>query len=178
MARRLGRTGSIIFLQLIEGMNDTRSWLVTGAILTLLASAIAPLTDNVTPLIPLPVHTYVLFAFIGYGYLIFLPATFVATFGTLWKRPWFGVYGLAAAVVLAMLDAYWWVAQWSAGLASQGRPFTLAVATENVVGFSAVLLLALFGERTRSKRLQAWAYVVLFMLLGWCAFPLLGDYAG
>ena len=159
-------------------MNDTQRWLVKGAILTLLASAIAPLTDNVTPLIPLPVHTYVMFAFVGYGYLIFLPAAFIATFGALWKRPWFGVYALAAAAVVAMLDAYWWVANWSTGLAAQGRSFTTAVATENVVGFSAVLVLALAGQRARSKRLQAWAYVVLFMLLGWCAFPLLGDYPG
>jgi hypothetical protein len=105
-----------------------------------------------------------------------LPLIFVATFWPTFKRSWFGAYVLALATPLAALDMYWWVGRWAEGLAHQGRHFTMAVALENAIGFIGVLSLAVVGQRTGAKPLQAWAYVLLFMVLGWCAFPMLGDY--
>ncbi len=156
-------------------MNEIRIGWVRGAVLTLLASAIAPFTDNVTPLVPFPVTTFVLFFFVGYGYLLFLPTIFVATFSLTFRRSWFGAYVLGVSTLLATLDGYWWFGKWADGLARQGRYFTVVVALENAIGFIAVLSLAVMGRRSKSKSLQAWAYVLLFMVLGWCAFPMLGD---
>ena len=59
-------------------------------------------------------------------------------------------------------------------LANLTAAYGQAVALENAVVFAGVLGLATAGVVRRSNAISGYAYVAMFMALGWCAFPLLG----
>ena len=159
----------------MRGPDENRRGAI-GVLVTIVASSLMPFADDTTPLIPIPIHNFLLYSFVSWGYLIFLPAVFAASYWLLRGRPSTRVLTLAIALSVAALDAVWIVTHWALGLDYPGAAFVLAVAFENALAFAVVIALAIVGVARRSSRISAYAYIALFAALGWCAFPLLGRF--
>ena len=153
---------------------EDKKRIAIGVAAIVLASCLMPFADDTTPLIPMPVHNFAAYLFVSWGYLLLLPAVFVMTYWQFGGRDHARVLVLCVTVVIALLDTYWIATQWAMGLEHPGRAFLLAVAIENALVFAGVLGLATAGVLRRSNALSAYAYIGVFMALGWCAFPLLG----
>jgi hypothetical protein len=135
-----------------------------------------PFADDTTALIPTPYPNFILYAFISFAYLGFLPLLYVGSYMLFRKGVLFAPLVLGLAVVLAALDALWIASNWERGLDYPGADFTRAVASENAMAFTFVIALASIGWIRRSRILTARAHLLLFIVLGWCAFPLLGRF--
>jgi hypothetical protein len=147
-----------------------------GVVAILAASALMPFADDTTPLIPIPAHQFLMYLFLSFAYLVFLPALYVASYSLLRSRRWFGPAVLMAAIVLAGLDALYFRWRWADGLGYPGERFTRVVALENGIAFALVIAFAAAGVSRRSPTMTNAAHLLLFVVLGWCAFPLLGRF--
>jgi hypothetical protein len=133
-----------------------------------------PFADDATPLIPIPTHQFVLWLFTSYGYMLFLPAIYAISLHVLWDSRNFGLAVLGSSVLIALLTVAWFVTSWSDGIAYPGAGFTKGVAIENSAGIAVAIALSAIGVARSSKQSTATAHLVLFLVLAWCAFPLLG----
>ncbi len=149
---------------------------VIGVIVIVAASSLMPFADDTTPLIPIPFHNFALYLWVSWGYLIFLPAVFAASYWVIAGRPSSRIVMLAIALAVAVLDVFWILRYWALGLDYPGAAFVHAVALENALAFAVVIALGIAGVLRRSIRVSACAYIALFAVLGWCAFPLFGRF--
>ena len=156
-------------------MNQEKAtWLIAGTTLVLCASALVPLGGGDNPLIPTPVHQFLLWLLTPYGPLLFLPAAYGLSLHLLWDRRSFGRAVLGFSLLVALLSVVWFVASWADGVSYPGARFTRGVAVENAVGLVVATVLALVGVVRSSRSHSAAAHLVTFVMLAWCAFPLLG----
>ena len=149
---------------------------VIGVVTIALASSLMPFADDTTPLIPIPSPNFLAYLFVSWGYLLLLPAVFAASYFALRGRsayPWL-VFG--AVTIVAALNAWSIAANWQRGLDHPGADFIRVVALENAVAFAVVAGLALVGVLRRSSAASDYAYIGMFVALGWCAFPLFGRF--
>ncbi|HVY65082.1 MAG TPA: hypothetical protein VHH11_09705 [Gammaproteobacteria bacterium] len=154
--------------------SDERKRLVIGVVAIVLASSLMPFADDTTPLIPVPTHNFVAYLFLSWGYLLVLPAVFAVSYWAFGKRGTFRALVLGAALSIAVLNAYWIADRWEMGLDYPGARVTRAVVIENALMFAGVIALAGVGVLRGSRAISSYAYIALFVALGWCAFPLLG----
>ncbi|MEO8467333.1 MAG: hypothetical protein ABI640_18565 [Gammaproteobacteria bacterium] len=147
-----------------------------GIAIIVAASGLMPFADDTTPLIPIPSHNFAAWLFLSWGYLLFLPAVFVVSFRALAGRAISRTWVLGVALLVAAFDAYWISTYWSLGLDYPGHAFVHAVAIENALAFALVVGLAVVGVVRRSSAVSEYAYIGLFVALGWCAFPLFGHF--
>jgi len=147
-----------------------------GVVAIALASSLMPFADDTTPLIPIPSLNFVAYLFVSWGYLLFLPAVFAATYFGLRGRGVFRAMVFGVVTIVVALNAWWIAANWELGLHHPGANFIRAVAVENALAFAAVLGLALAGVVRRSSAASDYAYIGVFVALGWCAFPLFGSF--
>ncbi len=150
-------------------------WLICGTLLVLAVCATLIMGRVPTPFTPMPLYQVLLAWTTGFGFLAVLPAVYFVTFAFLWDSKRFGEIVLVVASLIAILSVLWFVNAWDYGERYQGPRNTLLVAIENIIGFAVVITAAVVGIRRRSKHVQAGAYLVLFALLSWCAFPYLGE---
>ncbi len=147
-----------------------------GVAVITLASALMPFADDTTPLIPVPFHNFMAYLFVSWGYLILLPAVFVVSYWKIRGRESSRALVLGVTLLVAALDAWWIVMHWALGLDYPGRAFVHAIALENVLAFAVVIGLAVTAALRRSNAVSDYAYIAMFVALGWCAFPLLGRF--
>jgi hypothetical protein len=147
-----------------------------GVAITAAASSLMPFADDTTPLIPIPSHNFVVWLAVSWGYLIFLPAVFAVSYRVLNGRAMSRMWVLGIALVVAAFDATWISTHWSLGLEYPGGAFVHAVAIENALAFAIVIAFAVAGVLRRSSAASDYAYMGLFVALGWCAFPLFGHF--
>jgi hypothetical protein len=147
-----------------------------GVVAIALASSLMPFADDTTPLIPIPSPNFTAYLFVSWGYLLILPAVFALSYFWLGARSASRPLVFGVVTIVAALNAWWIAAHWTLGLAHPGAAFVRAVAIENAVAFAVVLGLALAGVLRRSSAASDYAYVGMFVVLGWCAFPLFGSF--
>jgi len=147
-----------------------------GVVAIVLASSLMPFADDTTPLIPIPWPNFMAYLWVSWGYLLLLPAVFAATYFWLGGRSASRSVVFGVAAIVAALNAWWIAAHWTLGLDHPGAAFVRAVALENAAAFAVVLGLALAGVLRRSNAARDYAYIGMFVVLGWCAFPLFGRF--
>lgn len=153
---------------------DKITWLFAGGLLVLAVSALMPFASDGSALIPIPALQFVLWLIASYGYVLFLPVAYGVSLFLLWDSRFFGMAVLGFSLIVALLSVWWFVASWADGISYPGAGFTRAVAVENAVGLSAAIVLSLMGVARSSRPNTAAAHLALFLVLAWCAFPLLG----
>ncbi|HZF28240.1 MAG TPA: hypothetical protein VE907_03920 [Gammaproteobacteria bacterium] len=162
-------------------MNDRPSaksaWLCIGATLLVALGSLVQIVDSPTLLVPMPLHQVILAWTTGFGQLAVLPITYVVTLALLWDSDALGEFVQVASIVVLVLNVLYFVTSLGSGLRHQGSLHTFVVAGYNVVGLAAVVALAVLGRQRDAKQLQVAAYLILFAMLSWCAFPYLGELA-
>jgi len=153
---------------------EKAAWLIAGTILVLAASALMLFGHGDNALIPIPTHQFVLLLAVSDGYVLFLPAAYGLSLYLLWDRRFFGRAVLGFGVAIALLSVAWFVESWADGISYPGAAFTRAVAAENAVGLATAIVLAQLGLMRGSRPQTASAHLAIFLVLAWCAFPLLG----
>ena len=147
-----------------------------GVAIIVAASSLMPFADDNTPLIPIPAHNFMVWSFVSWGYLLFLPAVFAASYTALSGREISRLWVLGIALVVTAFDVYWISMYWSLALDYPGAEFAHGVAVENALVFAVVIGLAVAGVLRRSSVVSDYAYIGMFVALGWCAFPLFGHF--
>ena len=150
-------------------------WMLGGAALIAAISSLILSVGVMNPAVPMPVHLVVLAWIISYGFIVVLPVMYVVQFRLFYKSTNFGKFTLIIAIILSVLNIYYFWGSWEYGVNWQGDTHTKVVAAENVIGFTALIVLAYLGLMRNSKSLQYSANLLLFVLLSWCAFPYLGE---
>ena len=150
-------------------------WMLGGATLIAAVSSLILIPGVMNPAVPTPIYLVVLAWVISYGFIIVLPLIYIIQFRLFYKSTSFGKFTLITAIIISMLNiCYFWVS-WEYGVNWQGETHTKIVAAENLIGFTALIVLAYLGLMRHSKLLQYSANLLLFLLLSWCAFPYLGE---
>jgi hypothetical protein len=156
-------------------MPGRREWLWGGAVATTVLSSVLFMGNGPSVLRPMPVHQVVLALVMGGAFVFVLPVIYLVTLAYLWERRSFAQVSLAASLVVAGLSVVWFVNSWEFGISYQGVGHTVAVAALNAVAIVAAVALALVGWRRQLRQMQASAYLTVFVVLSWCAFPFLGE---
>ena len=153
---------------------DKATWLITGTLLVLAASSLMSFQSGAGALIPTPALQFLLWLATSSGYVLFLPAAYALGLYLLWDSKSFGRSVLVLTLVIAALSVAWFVGSWKDGISFPGAEFTHGVALENGVGLAAAVGLALLGVLRASRPYTASAHLAIFVVLAWCAFPVLG----
>jgi hypothetical protein len=130
--------------------------------------------NGTNPLFPAPLHHFLLWQLISFGYLLVVPMIYALGLITLWNSKIFGPFVITCISVVAALSIIWFVVGWELSLTYQGARYAWTMLVANFVGLFISLALSIEGWRRKSKSLQVSAYFSLFILLAWCAFPWLG----
>lgn len=157
----------------MPGPNEYRRAAI-GIGVIVVVSSLMRFADDTTPLIPIPVHHFMAYLLVSWGYLLLLPAVFAASYWAIRRHAVFRWIVLYVVALVAALNAWWIGAKWTAGLDYPGARFVHGVAFENALLFAVVAGLAVVGVRRRSNAASDYAYLGLFVALAWCAFPLFG----
>ncbi|SRR5579884_386103 len=81
----------------------------------------------------------------------------------------------AALAVLSFLTVFWFAFGWGDGLLYQGATFTRRICVVNALWLVLLWLLLVRGWRTPRFSYNMLLHWLLFMWLGWFAFPYLGE---
>lgn len=150
-------------------------WLFGGTAVVVLFCASLMTARVMTPLVPMPTHQVLLAWTTGFLYLLVLPIIYFASLPALWNATRRGEIILALIALLAVATIYWFMASWEYGYKYQGATHTQLVATENAIGICAAAGLSVAGLLKKTRTMQLAAYLLMFVLLSWCAFPYLGE---
>src|SRR5690606_21714 len=105
----------------IPSTQSRQFWLALGILLISLLSAVMLLSgDGANPLAPVPIHYFVLWQTLSFGYLFFLPAIYALGLVFLWGAKRLSRIVLGANLVLAVLTVAWFRAGWETGMQYQG----------------------------------------------------------
>jgi hypothetical protein len=157
-------------------MEKTRLYfLFLGTLAVAVSSSTLLMNPLITPFNPKPIYLVLFYWFTSFGFLLFLPVLYVLGTLVLEKSKNAGRSVLILSSVLFLLDLVYFASSWNYGIKYQGREHTSIVFFENLIGFGIVIGISLAGIRRSSLPHQRFAYLLLFILLGWCAFPYLGE---
>ncbi|MEC4672801.1 MAG: hypothetical protein VST68_01305 [Nitrospirota bacterium] len=152
-----------------------RNWMIWGAVGIAVLSSLILIVPGKNPLVPIPFYLLLLAWLIGYGFIAALPLIYLVEFWFLRRKECFGKFTLNSALLFLVFNIlYFWVA-WENGIKWWGKLHTQLVAIENAIGFFILIILAHHGEKWNSRSIQYSANLFMFLLLAWCAFPILGE---
>jgi hypothetical protein len=175
-----------ICLDMSTAVSPRNKWVYGGALILVAASALF-LFDSPSAWTPLPLPILIV-AFISlsslpssnFFALVFVPFVIALQYVLILKL-FYGSNHLPKIVfflivILGILNLLYFLNAWDYGLKWQGEFHTKIVATENFLGFSIALCLSSLSLTKQSQQLALLANMLLFFLLSWCAFPLLGEF--
>ncbi len=147
-----------------------------GVGVLLVALLMPTMAPQVSLAAPLPVLLIPLAIVAGpIGTLVIVLSLFCGGLVVFGRRRTFATWTLVLALVLGGLSAVAIWMSWDYGVRFQGRSYTIAVASFNVLGFGAAIALAELGRRSGNWWVQYAAFLALWVTLAWCAFPYLGE---
>ena len=82
---------------------------------------------------------------------------------------------LVLLTILTALTDLYFVESWRLGLEFQGPVFTYGTCVENVIALGLLWIIFIWARRQPSFRRNLLAHWLLFVWLGWYAFPYLGE---
>ena len=150
-------------------------WPVRGAIAVGVVCAVVFLIGGPSIIAPVPVYLLLLAWTISFVAVLVLPAIyfFSAYYGP--RIQSYPIWVAALTLAIAGLDVWYFTEMWAYGIKWQGADYTYTMVALNILGFGTVGLIAAWAVLKNSMQAAKIAHFCLFVVLSWCAFPVLGE---
>jgi hypothetical protein len=158
----------------MSAANDL-NWCIRGAIAVGIVCAIVFFVGGPSIIAPVPLYLLLLAWTMSFVAVLVLPAIYFlsAYYGT--RVQSYPTWVVVVTLLIAGLDAWYFTEAWAYGIKWQGAAHTQTMLILNILGLGAVSLVAAWGLLKNSMKAARIAHLCLFIVLAWCAFPVLGE---
>lgn len=150
-------------------------WCVKGAMTVGVVCAIVFFVGGPSIVAPVPLYLLLLAWTMSFVAVLVLPVIYFlsAYYGS--RVPGYPILVVALSLLIAGLDAWYFTEAWAYGIKWQGATYTQTMVILNVLCLGAVSFFAAWGALKNSMKAAKVAHLCLFIVLSWCAFPVLGE---
>ena len=150
-------------------------WCIKGAIAVGVVCALVFFVGGPSIIAPVPLYLLLLAWTMSFVAVLVLPVIYFlsAYYGS--RIQGYPIWVVALTLLIAGLDAWYFTEAWAFGIKWQGAGYTQTMVILNILSLSAVSFVAAWGVLKNSMKAAKIAHLCLFIVLSWCAFPVLGE---